>query len=895
MYCHNCGRRLSTEKFCPGCGARVVQAPPPAQEASAASGQKKQKAKKASGSGGKKVWILLIAILLIIAMIGAALYFFVFRDRDTGTNTGGGDDSEKDKEEKISPFELDVSSHSIVIGEDDGTILFYAVLAEEADQVTLYDKTTNTKITDMLDDGEGSDEVAGDLIYTASVVLPAEEAGSTQFIARTANNHSDIEIVSVLAPFAEQELNDIAAVDQAVDELQSESFYELSYEDRLTTAQNTLQTLADNGLIEADSIYHDEVNQTVTFYYTSGIIGLIDLKERIIPINPLELEGTGTSASSDVEQVAAGNVLVQDDTEGVDVKLLYAWFDSGETGYTETLQSLQNIENICSAYGYNVTLDSDVTLEDLKNLSEDELVNINAHGTYTTFKYKTNERYFFFFRKTEKVTTSGFALLEQATTQKDKQYSADLKSGRLIKSGSHYIVLPAFFDEYYNRRDLIDTMFLFGSCQLMGANGTIHRDWADVLLSKSAKAMVAFHNSVYIFYGYDLFDAMIDELADGRTISEALETARAVHGTDDVVWGNAQNFANVHSPAAYPILSGDEDARLVSIIGSIRGKVADAVSREALSGVSVTLHNAGESDVLMSTTTDENGNFSFTLEEGLYDLLVSAPDYLNCSITDTVVEKGYTNYLENTILLNKVEGDPLAMISGTVTNAVTDEPVSGAVIRFRENWGNRTGDYVRADGSEVVLTTADDGTYYTEALPYGYYTIEISRDEFSTQYVNVIAASDPQAYENQNIVLVPVAYGNDFRITLEWDANPRDEDSHIVSDSPMQYHVYYANSSYYSDGTLYANLDHDDTQGNGFETITLTVDPEGTYYYYVHHYAGSGSLSTSNAIVKVYQGDVMIRQYNVPVDQGTGIYWNVFNIVDGRVVTINRISDTPSG
>ena len=99
-------------------------------------------------------------------------------------------------------------------------------------------------------------------------------------------------------------------------------------------------------------------------------------------------------------------------------------------------------------------------------------------------------------------------------------------------------------------------------------------------------------------------------------------------------------------------------------------------------------------------------------------------------------------------------------------------------------------------------------------------------------------------------------------------------------------------NAYDDDGNLIANLDHDDTRGNGFETITLTVDPTKTYQYYVYHYAGTGSLSTSNAIVKVYQGGVMIKQYNVPVDQGTGRYWNVFNIVDGKVISLNRISDS---
>lgn len=324
--------------------------------------------------------------------------------------------------------------------------------------------------------------------------------------------------------------------------------------------------------------------------------------------------------------------------------------------------------------------------------------------------------------------------------------------------------------------------------------------------------------------------------------------------------------------------------------GTLSGKVADASTQSAISGVEVVATNG---EISGTAHSDSDGNFSVKLKEGTYKLSVSASGYLSCEINDVNIKKLETTYLENTILLEELDDAPMSQAGGTISNAVSGEAVPNATIRFRPNWGNKTGNYLRNSSSGVVTVKSDNnGKYYIASLEYGYYTMEVVKEGYATQHVNIIASNQIDGALEQNVVLVPEASGNDFRITLEWDANPRDEDAHIVGDVPEEFHVYYQHKTASVNGETIATLDHDDTHGNGFETITLKADNSGTYKYYVYHYAGSGNLSTSNAIVKVYQGNVMIKQYNVPVDQGTGRYWNVFNIVNGEVVTINRISDS---
>ena len=352
---------------------------------------------------------------------------------------------------------------------------------------------------------------------------------------------------------------------------------------------------------------------------------------------------------------------------------------------------------------------------------------------------------------------------------------------------------------------------------------------------------------------------------------------------------NALKEVGIYNTDNENITNRDENSSGL-LKGTLSGKVADANTQRVINGVEIVASNGNVSGTAHS---DSNGNFSVKLKEGTYKLVVSASGYLSCEINNVNIKKLETTYLENTILLKEIGDAPLSQAGGMISNAVSGEAVENAIIKFRKNWGNKSGEYLKNSSNSVVtIKSNNEGKYYIASLEYGYYTMEVAKDGYATQYVNIIASNQNSNALNQNVVLVPEANGNDFRITLEWDENPRDEDAHIIGDVPGEFHVYYRNKTANINGETIATLDHDDTQGNGFETVTLKANNSGTYKYYVYHYAGTGSLATSNAKVKIYQGDVMIKQYNVPVDQGIGKYWNVFNIVNGEVVTINRISDS---
>ncbi len=126
-----------------------------------------------------------------------------------------------------------------------------------------------------------------------------------------------------------------------------------------------------------------------------------------------------------------------------------------------------------------------------------------------------------------------------------------------------------------------------------------------------------------------------------------------------------------------------------------------------------------------------------------------------------------------------------------------------------------------------------------------------------------------------------------LRVVLNWGAAPKDLDSHMV----------YPNNNVFWDrkeGTD-ANLDVDDVDSFGPETITIEKKHPGeTYVYAVHDYTNGSNptakaLSNSGAKVLVYIGQSLVRSYYVPKN-AVGNLWTVFRITpEGEFQDINTM------
>ena len=75
------------------------------------------------------------------------------------------------------------------------------------------------------------------------------------------------------------------------------------------------------------------------------------------------------------------------------------------------------------------------------------------------------------------------------------------------------------------------------------------------------------------------------------------------------------------------------------------------------------------------------------------------------------------------------------------------------------------------------------------------------------------------------------------------------------------------------------------------------MDSNGTYSFYVHDYTNrsaseSTEMSNSGAQVKVYMGETLIAQYNIPTSR-IGTVWHVFdfNATTGTIASVNTFSN----
>ncbi|MDR0806046.1 MAG: hypothetical protein LBN41_04755 [Enterobacteriaceae bacterium] len=204
---------------------------------------------------------------------------------------------------------------------------------------------------------------------------------------------------------------------------------------------------------------------------------------------------------------------------------------------------------------------------------------------------------------------------------------------------------------------------------------------------------------------------------------------------------------------------------------------------------------------------------------------------------------------------------------------VKDQKISNADVLLQHNGGQTlTGQTDQNGHVQIQSTTADN----VDNL------LIIKKEGYSTLVVKCPC-------NEMSYALSPVMKGLDsIRVVLTWGESPSDLDSHMV----------YADNHLYFNNKVGENgeLDVDDTDSFGPETVTLSKKVYGQdYVYAVHDFTDSSTpnttnLSKSNAKVFVYVGESLVRTFYVPTDK-TGNLWTVFRISKtGEIEDINKFS-----
>ena len=290
-------------------------------------------------------------------------------------------------------------------------------------------------------------------------------------------------------------------------------------------------------------------------------------------------------------------------------------------------------------------------------------------------------------------------------------------------------------------------------------------------------------------------------------------------------------------------------------------------------------------------TTDANGYYEIPeFVPGVYSVQAAAVGYLTLTVNSISINADNGSFTLPTFQLLSSDMSGVNTVAGVAKNATTGLGIEGVTVNVRANWNSQSGDV-------IATTTTDADGSYSFSLERGYYTLEFARDGFVSTFVNVASSNAIGACEG---VLSPTSTSEvtstEFRIVLTWGETPRDLDSHLVGldDANSVFHIaYYNKVERDTDGNVIASLDVDDVSSYGPETVTIVnARTDATYYYSVKDFtdrydATSTKMSESGANVKVYQGSVLVKEYNVPLNQA-GYIWNVFKIENGSVVDINN-------
>jgi len=238
-----------------------------------------------------------------------------------------------------------------------------------------------------------------------------------------------------------------------------------------------------------------------------------------------------------------------------------------------------------------------------------------------------------------------------------------------------------------------------------------------------------------------------DATAGGTPLSGATVTCTCQVGSATTDSGGSYSFTDV-APGTYSltfaktgyvtqtitgvkVTAGTTTITNTGLIedGSIGGNVTDLNSGLPVSGVTVTCATCPTT----STTTDPSGNYAFgNVPAGTYSLTFSDTGYVTQTASGTVVNAGATTTVN--IVLTDDGG-----VSGTVTDAQTGLPISGATVTC-------------STCTTTTATTNGSGQYAFTAVPNGTYSLTFNASGYVPDTISGIPVAGPNS-TNENVAL----------------------------------------------------------------------------------------------------------------------------------------------
>ena len=197
---------------------------------------------------------------------------------------------------------------------------------------------------------------------------------------------------------------------------------------------------------------------------------------------------------------------------------------------------------------------------------------------------------------------------------------------------------------------------------------------------------------------------------------------------------------------------------------------------------------------MVNTTTDSSGDFSQALLLGTYTLTYSKSGYLDETQSATLATDNQTLVVSTLRMLS--DNCTSGTISGTIKDAVNNNPVTGVSLSFRRGVNVTSGTIVKTDN------TSNTGTYSLSSMSAGWYTVETSKSGYITSTFNVYACGDNSGEIMQDTSISTTLDTGAMRIVLSWKTAD-DLDAHLTGPDNLsgqghgnaaheQFHLYWS-------------------------------------------------------------------------------------------------------
>lgn len=333
------------------------------------------------------------------------------------------------------------------------------------------------------------------------------------------------------------DVREMQQADAAVTALTGGSDYaQMTEDERTDAALQQLDALAAQGLVKQGSVYTDAENGMISFTYSCGALGGILLTDP---------EEENTAALPELDESQLQELA---ENKRVGTAAIYYAFDN--TINSTRYPYYAYMQTYWDSVGLQTDLDTTVTVSDLRRMGRYDLCILSTHGAYYTYEYG------WLFKKT--ATEPLILLTERSDFWSDLLYGFDLLAHRVIKVNGMYAVTGDFFRSAYRGNGIV----LSETCEFYGKNGHVDTSMADGLMAGGAKAVMGYVNNVYSVYSRSMLWAAVNRMIEGETLEQAVDYAKSIYGTDDIIWYNEQGGRRPHVAASYAMLSGDRSAAL---------------------------------------------------------------------------------------------------------------------------------------------------------------------------------------------------------------------------------------------------------------------------------------------------------------------------------------------